>query len=291
MDDKKVTVIAKRLGGLNETFEYEAGSWKLLALEGVDAPTIELFHTAKGKGDGDIVTGSRLNSRLITVKARTTAGSNYPIQRNNCLRFHDVRAKYQLAITYLDKTVLTGPCQISAISYPTENVHKSPGLTVGFLAADPSFYSREEKKVNFAQVAPLWHVTRYYDGPQGKLPFGYTKASNNVEIEYNGSDFTGFTLAIRFTKQCQNLGVKINGELIKVFPDSQFTEGEKIIINSKEKTASRNNTRFEPKKLRKIPFEELRLAPGFNRIEIVEGSNVPVEAAIELAYRERFLSI
>lgn len=291
--DKKVTVIAKRLGGLGETFEYEAGDWKILSLEGVDAPTIELFHTPRGKGDGDILTGYRLHPRLITIKARLANFMNYSVQRRNCMRFHDVRAKYQLIIKYLDNTVLTGDCSISAISYPTENINESPELTIGFLAMDPGLYSRDEKKLSFSQTVPMWHVTRAYGGEQGSLPFSYIKTSNKLEIEYNGTDSVGFTINLRFSKRSQNLNVKLNNKTLKLFAESEFVfkEGQKVVIDSVNKKGKWEDRSFTPKELRKIPFDELKLSPGFNSIELIDDIGAEVNATIEMVYRERFLSI
>lgn len=209
------------------------------------------------------------------------------------MRFHNVRAKYQLIIKYLDKTILTGICNISAISYPTENIYESPELTVGFLAMDPGFYSRDEKKLSFAQTVPLWHVTRAYDGKLGSLPFSYIKTSNKLEIEYSGTDSVGFTINLRFSKRSQNLNVKLNNKTLKLFAESEFVfkEGQKVVIDSVNKKGKWEDRSFTPKELRKIPFDELKLSPGFNSIELIDDIGAEVNATIEMVYRERYLSI
>ena len=54
---KMVNVEAVRSDGLR--FSYNKNDWKMLTLEGVDFPEIEVFSEARGFGHGDIVTGIR----------------------------------------------------------------------------------------------------------------------------------------------------------------------------------------------------------------------------------------
>lgn len=294
--DKKVTAIAKKYNknGSNQTFEYEAGDWKIIAIDGVDAPTIELFKTARGIGDGDLLTGTRLHSRLITIKASLTDTSSYVAQRKAITSFHDVRAKYRLEITYLDRTVETDFCAIEAISYPTSNVYDNPDFVVGFFVPDPGFYSPDEKKLNFAETIGMWHVERAYTESNPSLPFSYTKPINNIILNYLGTDAAGIRLEITLSEQSNNLVVKINNAYYTILkrPTYPLNVGDRIIIDSFNRNITYNGRSLSLAELRKTPISKLILEPGDNSIAVLKDTNdSPLNASVELSYRERFLSI
>lgn len=290
--DKKVTIVAKKYSKSGAaTFEYEAGDWKITAIEGIDAPTIELFKSPRGIGDGDLLTGSRLHSRLITIKARLANISNYEAQRNAILSFHDVRAKYKLEITYLGRTVETEMCAIEAISYPTINVYKSPEFVVGFFAADPGFYSPSEEHIEFAKTVGLWHVTRAY---ADSLPFSYVKPINDVLLNYTGTDFAGVKLKITLSERAQKLVIKVNEQAFTVLDNSKYplNIGDRIVLDSANKQITYNGRSLSLAELRKTPLSKIVLEPGDNFIAVLKDTNdTPLNASITLNYRERFLSI
>lgn len=298
---KNVTIIAERrgMGYLRNTFEYEAGDWKILEIDGLDSPGFELFRTPRGEGDGDLITGSRLHPRIITIKARLANFTNYRDQREAVTQFHDPRSWYSLYITYLGRSVKTSMCRIQNISYPTINVYKSPVFMVEYFVPDPGLYNPVEKHVNFTSTEALWHVTRIYEGRKGKLPFSYAKTTNKVAFEYEGTDSVGFTTELTLSKNLNGLRIEVNnGSLLildKVIdPKNRYplVAGAKIIIDSHNQRVTYNGKKVEPAVLRKIAFNALKISPGTNSIAVTqEDESVPFEGVINVKYKERYLCI
>lgn len=202
-----------------------------------------------------------------------------------------MRAKYKLEITYLGRTVETEMCAIDAISYPTINVYKSPEFVVGFFAADPGFYSPHEKHIEFAKTVGLWHVTRAY---ADSLPFSYVKPINDVLLNYTGTDFAGVNLKITLSERAQKLVIKVNEQAFTVLDNSKYplNIGDRIVLDSANKIITYNGRGLSLAELRKTPISKLILEPGDNSIAVLKDTNdSPLNASVELSYRERFLSI
>ena len=51
-------------------FNYTSVSWKMLLLEGVDSPNIEIFKENKGLGNGAIITNRRKREREVKLITR-----------------------------------------------------------------------------------------------------------------------------------------------------------------------------------------------------------------------------
>lgn len=298
---KNVTIVAERkgLGYLRNTFEYEAGDWKILEIDGLDAPEFELFHTPRGEGDGDLITGSRLHPRIITIKARLANFVNYKDQREAITRFHDPRALYKLYITYLGRTVTTSLCRIQSISYPTINVYKSPIFLIEYFISDPGLYSPIENHVSFASVEALWHVARAYEGRNGKLPFSYAKTTSSATFEYMGTDSVGFIAELTLSQSLNGLRIEVNNGSIAILnryidPQNKYPliPGAKIVVDSYNRRVTYNGKDIEPRVRRIIAFDALKIAPGTNSISITqEDKDLPFEGVINVKYKERYLCI
>ena len=89
--------------------------------------------------------------------------------------------------------------------------------------------------------------------------------------------------------------IKINNGFFIVFDEKRSLEqGTRLMIDSVNKKATYNQEQLTPAELRKIPFDHLKLSPGINDIAILQGSfdnDKPVNAIIEMVFRERYLSI
>lgn len=134
----KPYVIFTRSDG--RTFRVDDNLLGLTKLEGLGKPTIEIFTEKRAVGNGDVVTGKRVGSRLITVAATArVSGENASIRDAVGAFFHssytyDVECHYDGLVRTAEK------CEIKAVSIPTDNIHRKFRFSItvlcpsGFLA-------------------------------------------------------------------------------------------------------------------------------------------------------------
>lgn len=121
----------------SETLSIDGEAIGLTSLEGVDAPSVELFTEKRAVGDGDVVTGQRLASRLITLRARIRDPSFNAYYRSRLTRFFNPQHAFDVRINYLNNTRIARGCRLKALSMPTGNVYEPLALMASLLCPRP----------------------------------------------------------------------------------------------------------------------------------------------------------
>lgn len=127
-----VTIKFTRSDG--KTFAFDDAPMGVTALDGVGGPKLELFTEKTAVGDGDIITGRRVASRLITIKASNRAMRLNQQMRKLVSAFFNPLYKYTVDITYGSSNRAAHECELKAIAIPTVNVYKRFEVTVTFLS-------------------------------------------------------------------------------------------------------------------------------------------------------------
>lgn len=115
------------------TFSIDNSPMGLVELSGVDAPAIEIFTEKNAVGDGDIVTGQRTASRLITVKARARGTRLNRQMRALASSFFTPTYSFDATIAYNGSTRIARDCRLKALALPTGNVYAPLDLTLSLL--------------------------------------------------------------------------------------------------------------------------------------------------------------
>lgn len=115
------------------TFAINDSPMGLVELSGVDAPAIEIFTEKNAVGDGDIVTGQRTASRLITVKARERGTRLNRQMRALASSFFTPTYSFDATIAYNGSTRTARDCRLKALALPTGNVYAPLELTLSLL--------------------------------------------------------------------------------------------------------------------------------------------------------------
>lgn len=113
-------------------------------------------------------------------------------------------------------------------------------------------------------------------------------------MNYLGTDAAGIRLEITLSEQSNSLVVKINNAYYTILkkPTYPLNVGDRVIIDSFNKNITYNGRSLSLAELRKTPISKLILEPGDNSIAVLKDTNdSPLNASVELSYRERFLSI
>lgn len=107
-------------------------------LDGIGSASIEVFTEKKAVGNGDVVTGKRVGSRLVTVSASARIHGKNSMIREEVSSFFHSNYTYDAEIHYDGSTKTAAECELKALKAPTENVHKNFKFTVSLLC--PSGY-------------------------------------------------------------------------------------------------------------------------------------------------------
>lgn len=127
-----VTIKFTRSDG--KQFAFDDAPMGVTALDGVGGPKLELYTEKAAKGDGDIITGRRVSSRVITIKASNRMLRLNPQMRKLVSAFFNPLYKYSVEITYGESTRWAHECELKAIAIPTENVYKRFEVTLTMLS-------------------------------------------------------------------------------------------------------------------------------------------------------------
>lgn len=124
----EVTVLFKRSDG--KELAFDDFPFGVTALEGVDGPKLEIFSEKKAQGDGDIITGKRVDGRLITISAKNrNVGLNRQMRKIASAFFNPLYT-FDVEVNYQGSTRTAYGCELKAIAMPTENVYRRLKITL-----------------------------------------------------------------------------------------------------------------------------------------------------------------
>ena len=284
MSDKTVLVRAVRSDG--QAFDYHGEDWGIISLEGVDFPTIEIFKSNRGYGNGSIITGKRKESRQIDIKAQEQNKLNNAIDRARAIGFHNSNYTFDLYITYMGVTRIAKECQLEDASLPNGNVWRRLNLTVSYLHPESDLLGENSESTNFTDTDPLWHVTRAYTSGGGTLAFGVINHATSKIINYLGSEDTYVHIKAEATGYVEGMNIDINGVAMHV--DVTLGAGDVLEIDSESKTVKLNGEDMAPASYSGEQLPKLILTYGDNviKVEADDGGNTAYDA--ELSFTGRY---
>jgi len=103
-------------------------------LEGVDAPKVEIFTEKKAVGDGDVVTGKRVASRNIQIKAASRILELNEQMRSLASAFFNPSYTFDVEIIYGSFSRTGRNCELKALALPTANLYKRFEITMTMFA-------------------------------------------------------------------------------------------------------------------------------------------------------------
>lgn len=103
-------------------------------LKGFDAPSVEVFTEKNAIGDGDVVTGKRVASRLIEVKASSRVLGLNEQMRKIVSAFFNPSYSYDVKAVYGNFIRTARKCEIKALAVPMENLYKRLNVSVSLLS-------------------------------------------------------------------------------------------------------------------------------------------------------------
>lgn len=246
-------------------FDYNNEDWGLLKIKGFDFSEIETFTSAKGVGDGDIITGQRRKSREMSIEARPRNRENVDTQRAQAIAFHSTRHSYDVHIIYLGVHRVAKKCRVITPAFPTGNVYRTENLSMVFLSGDPDLYSEAAVDEYMVERAARWAVTRSYL-PGTKLLFATETPVSDRVIIYEGTNPAPVRIDINATGYCKDFTVSIGG--ISCTINAELNDGDLIQINSEQAFATLNGKLISYAGTGNFDMRQFRIFNGENKVVI-----------------------
>ena len=260
---KIVRVVAKRSDG--QVFSYENADWRIISIEGIDFPTMEVFTKERGFGNGDIITGKRKGSRDVDIVARSQNSATNEYDRTMALAFHNANHVYDLEFTYMGNTRIAKNCVITGAKCEAETVYRNQEITVSFKAPDADLYADLQTQTNFVATTPLWHVTRAYP-LGGSLPFDSMEKAIIKTVNYLGSEPAPIIATLKAKGLVNGVIARVGTGTITV--DVQLTSGDTIVIDAENKLVTLNGERVSESLYNYLDLPSLALQYGDNDVQV-----------------------
>lgn len=117
-------------------FRFDDLPMGVTSITGVDAPKTEIFTEKSAVGDGDIVTGKRIASRLIEIKAKSRILELNEQMRQIASAFFNPSHTFEARIIYGNMSRTARGCELKAIAMPTGNIYQRFEITMSLLAVN-----------------------------------------------------------------------------------------------------------------------------------------------------------
>lgn len=278
---KKNGYYVKAIRSDGKTFYYENSDWAMTELTGVEFPPIEIFKEARGIGNGDIITGKRKGSRVITIGTlpREYKGGQYKNLRSKAINFHNIGYTYTLEIGYMGEIKLARDCELNALSFPAEDYSTNAELKVSFLSPHSELFATSIENNNFSCLTGRWAVTRAYL-PGTKMIYATEEKTNSVMIYYDGSVETPAIITITAEGYARNFHIKIGNEKyeipVEVYP------GDIIVADTSKSYVTKNGVLL-PNKGQDL--RKLKIHLGDNLVEVLAEEGTKYKSTIEYTGR------
>lgn len=269
MATRNVQVRAVRSDG--QVFEYQSDDWGITSLEGIDFPSIEIFKSNRGYGNGSIITGKRKEARDIDIVARERSRKNNTIDRATALGFHNSNYTFDLYLTYMGVTRIAKDCQLQGAKCPSDNVYTALELTVSYLHPESDLLGEGSTSTNFTATDPLWHVTRAYAPDGGSLVYGVINHATDKVINYLGSEDTYLHIELEASGLVQGVTVSSRGVVFSV--TEELTDGDILIIDSETKLVTINGENVAPASYTGDTLPKLILSYGDNVVQVYDSTD------------------
>ena len=93
--------------------------FKIISIEGLGTITQEIFTEKRAVGDGDIITGTRVSSRTVTITACNDYAGQFDTSREKINSFFNPKNSFKMYVTYLcfAPVLISNPMMILGRTY------------------------------------------------------------------------------------------------------------------------------------------------------------------------------
>lgn len=128
--------------------------FKIISIEGLGAIAQEIFTEKRAVGDGDIITGTRVSSRTVTITACNDYTGQIDTSRTKINSFFNPKNSFKMYVTYKENTVWC-ECIIDVRDLPTNNIFAPQMFTLSVFCPNPYFKSYDDFGKDLSSVSPM----------------------------------------------------------------------------------------------------------------------------------------
>ena len=213
----------------NKSLELDETNYKIISIEGIDYPELDISTTSNAHYDGSYINSKRADKRTVTIKAEYQF-NDAEIERDKLLSFFNFKNVGTLIIDY-SKRKKSIQYNISDFKSKIDNVNDKLNFEVELLCTEPYLRDVAESKLDIA----LWRGAFHFPlrcTTKNKIIMGVKEPSLIANINNTGDVETGMIIEFRALGTVKNPSLfNINTrEFIKV--NTTMSAGEIIRINS-----------------------------------------------------------
>ncbi|MCI5630190.1 MAG: phage tail family protein [Clostridium sp.] len=211
------------------SLELDETNYKIISIEGIDYPELDISTTSNAHYDGSYINSNRADKRTITIQAEYQFNDT-EIERDKLLSFFNFKNVGTLIIDY-SKRKKSIQYNISDFKSKIDNVNDKLNFEVELLCTEPYLRDVAESKLDIA----LWRGAFHFPlrcTTKNKIIMGVKEPSLIANINNTGDVETGMIIEFRALGTVKNPSLfNINTrEFIKV--NTTMSAGEIIRINS-----------------------------------------------------------
>ncbi|MEG2412561.1 MAG: phage tail family protein [Clostridium sp.] len=274
----------------NKTLDLK-DKYKIIDIEGIDFPELELNTSSNAHYDGSIVDSKRVDKRYISIQAEYK-GPNKEIERKNLISFFNPKNKGILIIDYCG-TLRSIEYEIEEFNSKIVNIHEDLIFMVNLLCANPYFNEVMESKIEIALWNGAFHFPLVIPKNNGII-VGFRSPSLIVNVNNTGDVQSGMIIEFRALGSLTNPSLfNINSrESIKI--NKSMVSGEIIKVNTsagKKKVVQKlNGVEANVMNLLDLNSEFLQLSVGDNLFRYNADSNID-NLEVSIYYNPAYLGV
>lgn len=267
------SITVRFVRGDGRTFAADGNTLGLVAASGLDEPAVEVFTQKAAVGDGDLVTGQRVGSRVLdfTLKARQCALND--VLRRAATSFFIPTQPYEIHVARPGARRYAEGCRLESLCVPVDSPYRPITLKLAFLMPDGYFLSVDSFGKNIAGVDPLCGYPFVSPAGRGRV-YGAFAFAQTVYLDNDG-DAPAYCQAV-FVAQ----GEVVNPKLIAgdgyVRVLTTLHSGDVLAVDGRTRSVSLNGENASARLDRHSSFDGIVFAPGTNAVGFTAdiGANV-----------------
>lgn len=262
-------VLVRIIRSDGKSFVLGTGAWRILSdgLKGIDFPNFSVYSDKNGVGDGDLLSGKRIDNRDVQVKCKSIDPRANAAIREATISFFNPKYTFKVYITYQGVTRwIEG--ELQGFSCPSENIYRPMALTVKFFCKDPMLKSVDDFGKDIASISAGFGFpyveTHLDDDPVIPAYADIYSYNHEVVIENDGDAMTYPRVTINFQGSALNPKIYKDNCYVRIL--GRFHEGDVVDIDFENCTIKKNGVNWIQNIDRSSTFTAMGLNLGDSKV-------------------------
>ncbi len=280
------TITLKWQRGDGRAFTADGTTFGLVAIEGLDQPNVEVYTQKAAVGDGDLITGKRVGSRVLTCTLKAKQAALGSVLRRAAASFFRAQQTYGIYVTRGGETRYAADCELESMEMPTESTLTPLTVKLSFLLPEGYFLSADSFAKNIAGVEERCGYPYISHEDYGRI-YGVYSYAETVYLDNDG-DAEAYCRAVFIAKGDVTNPKLIAGDgYVRII--GTLSSGDVLEIDGRTKSVTLNSVNIATQIDRASNFDGIVFALGTNSVGFAAdvGSNM---LDVYVYYNKRYMS-